>query len=87
MTVLIAARKYDKKHFCSFIVSDLISISSFSLETLIRVEMESLLAVRLREASQGGVVPSGVVEHESKVRGVGVLSRVGVVRGGAVFVL
>ena len=39
-------------------------------------------AVRLREASQGGVVPSGVVEHESKVRGVGVLSRVGVVRGG-----
>ena len=37
--------------------------------------------VRLGEASQGGVVPAGVVEHQAEICGVGVLSRVGVVGG------
>ena len=37
--------------------------------------------VRLGETSQGGVVPAGVVIHQAEIRGVTVLTCVGVVRG------
>ena len=52
----------------------------------IRIAIKSLHAagnnrIRLGETSQGGVVPAGVVVHETEVRGVRVLSRVRIVGG------
>ena len=54
-----------------------ISISIPSLNSLILWNY----AIHLGETSQHRVIPTRIIVHESEVRGVGVLSRVGVARG------
>ena len=53
----------------------------------VRVAIQALNAgrdnwIRLGKASQGGVVPAGVVIHQTEICGMGILSRVLILRGG-----
>ena len=53
----------------------------------IRIAIQPLNAgrdnrIRLGKASQGGVIPAGVVVHEAEICGIGILSRVLILRGG-----
>ena len=53
----------------------------------IRIAIQPLNAgrdnrIRLGKASQGGVIPAGVVIYQAEICGVGVLSRILILRGG-----